>query len=1031
MFTKITNYDIITYIEKGGKCMKKIKIKILRIIALAMFISLACISNTQAQEYNKKSELIDINKCKITNENYIDCVDRDANILFNNQNLLPKTPIIIKGDNLETTTWQPNYKIEFGKPSFCVDLGAYYVITDISYYDTFSSPTAKAYQGQPYNWEEIGELNLKSYKSYKILKNNNQKATRYIKIEASEIQSGIAEIGIYGYKVAELSKSDIDKTGPKSPVLVKDMLTSGNKIGANAFCDDPYTTLAALGNIREYYSWNWVVSQNNKFQFNNVVNHDNYFKTLKEMNIDVIPCLQYTTPTLRNNKEEIWDDVRNYKPIETGANALDPMSYELHSKFMYNFAARYGNNKNVDIETLTVENGTEKLVGLGYLDSIESWNEQNKTWEGREGYFTPEEYAAMLSSDWDGHEGKIKNGGVKNADKNFKLVMGGLWWQGDDQNVINYLERMKTWFDYNRKDGVFCSDMINVHIGAGENPESGKWVERIKLLQNWIDENIPGTELWISEFDVDVTKYEKQGIDNHDNEEYEIARAQKLLRAYLIADKNEVDRLSMFMIRDTSYGVYYNSGLTTQKGEWDKKQSWYYISCATDTLKNADLIKTYENNGIYVYEYKDRNTSEKIYAIWSSNEKQQLNNCTLNVGNYQKATIVIPTDGIMEGEKETRKIENGKIAIDVNETVKFIKLSNEDVPYDNYPQKLINIQELRLGELNGSTDTFTFSNSEIIDMQKGQKPSEENFMLKQFYNLFDEQNEKNTPQTPWRIVKKQNKPTTEMGALAVHKDRAYPYDAIITFDDYYDITYIGLYDTYDVGLMEIYDENTGKLIYSTKLDTYDYWRLVPMTNNIVSTNKIRIVKYSDAKINELSFYGYKTNSKVGKDGEIIKGQIGKPKADETSKLAIKGVKLGEISSGFKKQEQNILRSFNFLFDEQNNTPTYSKDGVKQGTKWSTAFTNIWGNGLKFPYDGIIELENKEQVSKVGLWLGWGENEGKIEIYDELTGELLLSKIVEGRNKWVMLELDKQANTDKLKIIKYDTKPIYEISFYGK
>lgn len=1003
--------------------MKKI------VISFVAIIMLMTVGNTGVNA-TKEGELIDITTCKIVNENYIDCMERDANILFNEQGKLPKTATKLK-EELELTTWQPNYNINFGKPSFYVDLGAYYVITNISYYDTYGVQEGKVYQGDPSNWEEIGILQLNGYKAYKIINNNKQKPVRYIRVNSDQIQSGIAELGIYGYKVSELTKEDIQKTGAKASTTSKDNLTSGKKIGANAFCDDPYTALAALGNIREYYSWNWFVTDNQKFAFNNVVNHDNYFKTLKEMEIDVIPCVQYTDETLRDKKED-FDKVRNYKPIEAGADASNPLSYQLHSNFMYNFAARYGNNKNIDTSTLAVENGTETLVGLGYLDTIEPWNEQNKTWEGVDGYFTPEEYAAMLSSDWDGHEGAIPNGGVKKADSNFKIAMGGLWWQGSDTNVINYLERMKTWFDYHRKDGAFCADIINVHIGVGKNPEQGDWESKIEILQKWIDENVPGTELWISEFDVDVSELEVEGIDNHDNLDYQEARAQRLLRAFLVGDRYEVDRLSMFMLRDTSYGTYYNSGLTTQKGEWDKKQSWYYISCATDTLKNADLVQIYETDQAYVYQYKDRETSEVIYAVWSpTTNGTELKNCTLQVGNYEKATIVTPTDGIMEGEKESRNISDGKITIDISETVQFIKVSNNDVPYDNYPQKLIPIQELRLGELNGTPETFTFSNSEVVSLQKGEQPSESNFMLTQFYHLFDEQNEKNTPQTPWRIIKKENKPTTEMGALSVHKDRAYPYDAIITFDDYYDITYIGLYDTYSVGNMEIYDDITGKLIYATKLDTYDYWRLEPMTQNITSTNRIRIVKYDDAKINELSFYGYKTNSKVGKEQTAVKGEIGEPEKPSNTKLAIDTVELGEKSLAFKGQNANILKSMNFLFDEQEKTPSYAQEGVKQGTSWKTAFTNIWGNGLQFPYDGIVKLKKQETVSKVGLWLGWGENQGKIEIYDNTTNELIFSKTVEGRNKWLILDLEKEVKTDSLKIVKYDTKPIYEISFYGK
>lgn len=993
------------------------------IIFVLLSIGLSFIGSVSAKD---QSKLLDINSFTIINENYIEKTERGAKILFNNQGKLPNSPTLIKGDNLELETWQPNYNISFGEPSFYIDLKGYYVITDISYYDTYASSISKVYQGEPFNWSEIGTLNLNGYKAYKILKNKTAIPTRYIRVTSNMLQTGIAELGLYGYKVRDLTKTEIMKTGPKTNQSIKTNLTAGGKIGTNAFVDDPYTALASVLNIRQYYSWNWIVTDNKKFAFNNVVNHDNYYKTLKEMGIDVIPAIQYTDESLRKNSKIDFNDERNYKPIEIGADPKNPLSYELHSKFMYNFAARYGSNKNVDKKTLNVAENTEVLVGLNYLNTVESWNEPNKTWEGVNGYFTPEEYAAMLSSDWDGHEGKIINGGVKKADKNFKLALGGLWWQNSSENVINYLDRMKTWFDYNRKDGIFCADIINIHIGFGSNPETGEWINNVKLIQDWISKNTPNTELWISEFDVDVKEYEKNGIDNHENQEYELARAQKLLRSYLLADQQGVDRLSMFMIRDTSYGQYYNSGLTTQKGEWDKKQSWYFLSSASDTLKNADLVSYTVKDNVYIYKYKDRKSSEEIYAVWTTSKNTDVE---INVGNKEKATVVIPTYGIMEGNKEPLKINNSKVKINASQTVKFIKVSNKDVAYDNFPQQLIKVQEMRLGKLNGSPLTLTFDNNQIIKFNNTNEKINDNFMLQQFYNLFDEQNSTNTPATPWLIVKNKNNPTTEMGALAVHKYRSYPYDAIITFDDYYDITYIGLFDTYSVGKMDIIDDNTGEIIYTTNLDSYNYWRLVPMTKK-VSTNKIRIIKYNDAKINELSFYGYKTNSKVGNIKNSIKGEIGKEEINAEKKIDIKSVDLGQVSNSFKGQSNNILRSFNFMFDEQQKTPYLSNEGVKQNTSWSTSFTNIWGNGLKFPYDGIVNFKDSQKVNKVGLWLGWGENQGKIDIYNNETNELLLSETVTGKNTWIVLNLSKEVKTKQLKIIKYDTKPIYEISFYG-
>ena len=69
----------------------------------------------------------------------------------------------------------------------------------------------------------------------------------------------------------------------------------------------------------------------------------------------------------------------------------------------------------------------------------------------------------MCSADYDGHEGTIPDAGVKNADKNFRLAMGGLV---GNSTMLDYLTEMKLWFDYNRSDGKFTSTAILFVIPA-------------------------------------------------------------------------------------------------------------------------------------------------------------------------------------------------------------------------------------------------------------------------------------------------------------------------------------------------------------------------------------------------------------------------------------------------------------------------------------------------------------------------------------------------------------------------------------
>ncbi|MEG2544420.1 MAG: hypothetical protein RR986_06885 [Longicatena sp.] len=994
------------------------------VLALALLPNFMSVMNLEAKEETTSTKL-DIQNFTLVDEtiSHIPSTKRGAQILFDSQNQIPNTPTADKL-KIAGSTWQPMYRSEWGLPSFYIDLGAYYMITDIGYMDMNASPLIEVFQGDPFSWEKVGTLATNYYNTYRVSHFDSAKPTRYLRVISNSPDTGINELGIYGYKVKELSEANQAITAAKPASLPKDTLTSGQKIGANAFSDDPFTALAALGNVREYYNWSWLTDKNGQHFFNRIVNKDNYYRTLQAMGISVIPCLQMINDYFVGESEEM-SKVKNTIPVEDGANTLNPASYQMHANAMYNFAARYGSNPNVDTSTLSVGDG-DVQVGLGLLKGVESWNEQDKTWETKDSYFHPYEYAAMMSADYDGHEGTIRNAGVKKADPMFKLAMGGL---ANGDRAVEYLTLMKTWFDYNRTDGEFAVDIINYHdyITDTEAPEQSDFRENIQKISTWVEKNAPGRDIWLSEFDVVAKDKEQAGVDNHNNEEYAKTRADRLLRAFLVGEREGLDRSSMFMLRDEWRGVYYNSGLTTGKGDWDKKTSWYYITCATDTLKNADLIDVIEQDDVYIYTYLDRDTSEKIYAIWSPTaDGSTMDNYSLQVGNSEKATLVKPTNAYKEGEKTILTEENGSVSVQVSETPIFVKVSGSDVPFDTYPQKRIEVQSMRLGELNGSIDTITFDNHEVVSIAEHQTPNADNFILNQFYHLFDEQQDEKTALTPW--IKTRIAPTTEVSALSVHKERAYPYDCVLTFDDLYTISYIGMYDTYSTGRMDIIDDVSGELIYTSKLNTYNVWNLVPMTDKKVSTNRIRIIKYDDAKLNELAFYGYPALRRIGVDAQMQPGVLGSVANTSKTRIEIEKSTIGTMNNSIKNTKP-VSEAFEKLFDEQSLLPINDQTAIKKGTSFQTNFNNVWGSGTTFPYDSIVTLKTRSTVSKASVYLGWGKSSGRLAIYNNETNELLADQVVEGNGKMIYLTFDHSVETSSLRIVKYDDRSICEVGFY--
>ena len=142
---------------------------------------------------------------------------------------------------------------------------------------------------------------------------------------------------------------------------------------------------------------------------------------------------------------------------------------------------------------------------------MENCNEPDKWWEGRAGFFTPGELAAMCSADYDGHRGTMgPTAGVKTADPTIQLVLGGL-----ANPEIEYLKAMQLWADFHR-DGAMPFDVINLHHYSndaggqggrptkGISPEADGLRERFAQIVAWRDRYLPGKKVWVSEFGYDT-----------------------------------------------------------------------------------------------------------------------------------------------------------------------------------------------------------------------------------------------------------------------------------------------------------------------------------------------------------------------------------------------------------------------------------------------------------------------------------------------------------------------------------------------
>ena len=762
-----------------------------------------------------------------------------ASVLFDNQDYAPESPENTKvsaeawAATERSKNWKPNWQSEFGDDAFYIDLQGNYVITGICFLDTNGVQDWVIEDGTPFAWEQIGKFTTDAYQTWRGCQIEKPRATRYLRFSTPCGDSGVSELAIYGYLDSPLTDAQKAKTGVKiiSPITPQEKLMAGGKIGFNAFIDDPVSAIMAAGNVREYHNLSWLLDEEGRVKFTQGTwgDMDAYYSQMRKLGISIIPCIQGGSTVISGGKEppEI--------PVAAGADTLDPESYKIHAQAMYQIAARYGSNPDVDTKTLHVAEGSEPKAGLNLLYGVENCNEPNKTWSGNANYFSPYELAAMCSADYDGHEGTIPNAGVKQADPIFALAVGGLL---AGQQLLDYLSEMKEWFDYNRKDGAFAADIINVHLGPDTfNPEDSAMAARIREIRSWMSENAPHTQLWISEFEIPMSDCETEGVDNHDNGTYQLKYAQRVARTYLTAIGAGVDRITKFQLRDEGEGVYYNSGLVTQKGSWSKKLAWYYTACMTNVLRDAYFAADMTEDEVKKYFFirnqtELNNSASQIYCLWlPTNTGKIIKDYKLRVPANSKVTLIQPGT-YAEGVSSILPVKDGFVTLDISETPVFVSFRAQTLPKPSNGE----YQNIRPAAISMSED---FS-SEVCDLQSAPKDAD----LKLFYQMFDEPD--SMPQYFYSDTAGISAPKTSAGSKTQ--------TCFVKLREPYVLQGCGVYDTYGTGGICVKDGYTGKVLWESDLGSYMARELTPAAPQYPGTD-LMIIEHKGGDLNELALYG--------------------------------------------------------------------------------------------------------------------------------------------------------------------------------
>jgi hypothetical protein len=488
--------------------------------------------------------------------------------------------------------------------------------------------------------------------------------------------------------------------------------TFNNMLGINAFewdfLQDPKNPndaskiyepkmeiIKSFGGFRHYLDWQKVEPKRGSFTFNPTNNGgwnlDVIYQRCKQDNIDVLVCLKGCPDWLLETYPPNLRDGENI-PMPFGAKRDDPASYIEQAKMAFQFAARYGSNKNINPALVTVDGKPRwtadpvnvPKIGLGYIKYIECDNERDKWWKGDKAHQTPEEYAANLSAFYDGDKGRLgKNIGVKNADPNIKVVMAGLA-KPDPDYVLAMINWCRVHRGYKTDGSVnLCFDVINYHyyssnakpnstdLGTeGVAPELSQTAELadtfVRLGKQY---HLP---VWVTESGYDINQGSPQKAIPIGNKPTLVTQADWIIRTSLLYARYGVSKVFYYELFDdnsTNSTQYETCGLA-DKEPLQRRPAANYIYQVKQLLGGFNYKGTINNFPLVdVY----RNGNRTIYVLTVPDEQGKTGVCTLNLGNATKGIIYhLNPDGNNMVQSMVSSVDHN-VKIKVNETPVFVE----------------------------------------------------------------------------------------------------------------------------------------------------------------------------------------------------------------------------------------------------------------------------------------------------------------------------------------------------------------------
>lgn len=461
-----------------------------------------------------------------------------------------------------------------------------------------------------------------------------------------------------------------------------------------------FSVIKSFSGIRHYLDWERIEQAEGKYTFSpshsGGWDYDMMYRRMKESGLDVIIDLKTCPDWLLDTYPADQRDAENV-PAPYGLDRLAPASYIIQARAAFQLAARYGSNKNIDPALVKVNTAIRwagdpvnvAKTGLGLIKYIECDNERDKWWKGPKAEQTAEEYAANMSAFYDGDKGKLgKNAGIKTADPNIMVVMGGLA-NADPKFVIRMIE----WCRKNRglkPDGSIdlCFDIINYHLYSNDADEHdevatigvapelsiiGKIADDFMAMSKKHANNMP---VWVTETGYDIGHSTPQRAIPIGSKNAQITQADWNLRTALLYARKKIQKCVFYMLDDVDINStiqYSSSGFMNANAV--KRPAADYMLQTKKLIGNYFYSSTLNNDPIVDLYKSDK---KEIYVLTIPDQKGRTAKYELNLGDAKQAIIHTLQIGKEEMLAKTVNTVNGKLVIEVTETPIFVEKKTAD-----------------------------------------------------------------------------------------------------------------------------------------------------------------------------------------------------------------------------------------------------------------------------------------------------------------------------------------------------------------